>query len=192
MTSATIVIDVNVFTSAVGQSPAENWNPALADVLLNKKSHGTFSRMALHLLQEDAKNGSGRYQAVSDDHILSHAQYWLSEDVSNNGYGWSPEAALGMIAWSQDLIESTGGTSEFEGVERSNQDLVNLVPDSTWKKAGAEVDHEDRRIVGLAKDSGATVILTNDANFQKLGNRLGYVRVMTPEKFVEEHFGLGK
>lgn len=192
MTSTTIVLDVNVFTSAVGQSPAENWDPALADVLTNKKSHGTFSRMALHLLSEDAKNQNGRYQAVSNDHIMAHTQYWLSENLADNGYGWSEKASLGMVAWAQDLITSTGGDFEYPVEERSNNDLVNLVPDSVWKKAGAEVDHEDRRVVALAKDSGATIILTNDANFQKLDNRLGYVRVMTPEKFVEEHFGLGK
>lgn len=185
MTSTTVVFDVNVLTDAVGANKAEVWSEELALLEGRMKGRGSYSRMALHMIRMSAAT-TKNYNLVSDDHIQSHVHHWLSENVENDGYGWSEDAATGYAEWLGNLADSSGGEAYFErDKELSNAELTQVVPDKVWKDAGADVDHEDRRIVALARDSGASIIVTNDRNFLKLRNRIKYVSIMDPTEFVQ-------
>lgn len=186
--STKVVFDINVLICAIAATQVQTWDPAYVDVMKNQKTSGTFSRMALFAIEKSAKTDKA-YSLVSDNHIRTHVQRFLTRDLSENGYGWNMEAANDFLKWSAELAESSNGEAcHLNSDTFTNHELNFFVPDAKWLEVGAEVDHEDRRLVALAVSSGASIIVTNDRNFLKLGESIKGISIVTPEQFSNEVF----
>ena len=148
-----VVCDVNVLVSAVGRRGA---TPPLGDWPRVPPRTGNPWLDTVGILN------SGRdFALVTSPHIL-----WNVADVLINHYGWAVGMTKSYVALLLEMISQTQG----------------IYLDPTSQVADCAADDEDNRILELALDADADLVVTEDSHLLELSPWRG-VPIMTAKDF---------